>query len=197
MSRPDLILASGSAARISMLKKAGYDFETCPADIDENALRENFKGDSPQDIALKLAQEKALHISAQKENALVIGSDQICALEKQIFSKAKDEQEAFEKIKGLQGQTHALHSAAALYKEGQEIWSVCDTVFLTMKKLEDDQIKNYLNQAGDAPTACAGAYAIEEIGARLFDKIEGDYFTVLGLPLLPLIAALEQEGFTL
>ncbi len=197
MSAAQLILASGSKARISMLQKAGYEFDICPADIDEDTLRKNMKDMSPKEIASALAKEKARVMSEKNPDACVIGSDQICAIGKEIFTKAKNAEDAKIKLKTLQGRTHELHSAVAIYKEGKEVWNFCDTSLMTMKVLSDTQINVYLEKAGEMATICAGAYAIEEIGARLFKHIEGDYFTVLGMPLFPLMAALDKEGFTL
>ncbi len=192
-----LILASGSAARQKLLRQAGYDFDICPADIDEERVRKTHADKSLKEIALILAQEKASHVSAQNPEALVIGSDQICTLENEILSKAKNQEEAFEKLCKLSGQTHQLHTAVSLYENQKEIWSHCDSVSLRMKLLTQDQIQTYMDHAGDALKQCAGAYALEEVGVRLFEKVDGDYFSVLGLPLLPLIAALDERGYNL
>lgn len=197
MSAAKLILASRSKARISMLQKAGYIFEISPADLDEDGIRSNLNGAPPQEIALALAKEKARCVSENNPNAFVIGSDQICAAGEEIFSKANSQAEAAAKLKSLQGRRHELYSAAAVYQDGKEIWSLCDQVTMGMKTLSDEDIHTYLQKAGEVATSCAGAYAIEEIGVRLFKYIDGDYFSILGMPLLPLIRALDEQGFEL
>lgn len=183
-----LILASGSAVRAAMLHAAGLEFRVIPAQVDERA----FAG-APQELALVLAQAKGLEVSERKTGALVIGADQVLELEGGVLHKAGSSAEAKDKLRALSGKTHALHSAAALAKNGEILWSGLQSARLTMRALGEDDIEEYCAAAGGALTACVGAYAIEEKGAWLFEKIEGDSFTVQGLPLLPLLGAL--KGF--
>lgn len=193
----DLILASGSKARQTMLRNAGLEFEIAPADIDEaNALKtvEN-KGFSAAQKAEYLAAQKALSIAQKNPNALVIGSDQILELDGEIFSKAKNNNEAHEKLMRLRGKTHALHSGVAVAQNDEVLWQICETAKLSMHDFSAEFLDRYLNEAGDAPIVCVGGYALEDIGIQLFEKIEGDYFTILGMPLLPLLTYLrEQQG---
>ena len=190
---PDLILASKSQARQTMLRQAGYDFDVVPADIDED----EFKGGEVEGIAQTLADQKALFISKQYKDKYIIGSDQILVYNNEILSKAGNKKEAIDKIKSLSGQTHHLISAVSVYKNYQSIFQYQDKVSLTMRDLSEGQIHNYIEQAGDVVTQCVGGYALEGLGIRLFEKIKGDYFTILGMPLLPLIQFLNHEGFEL
>jgi len=194
----NLILASGSLARQNMLRQAGYEFDIIPADIDEETiLKEYNQGDDVQKLALRLAGEKAKKVSGENQDKYIIGSDQILAMNNNIYSKAKNKSEAMARIKEFQGQSHDLYSAVSLYKNDVEIFSYCDKATLHMRDLSADEITAYCDKAGDALTSCVGCYALESIGGRLFERIEGDYFTILGMPLLPLIGALNEEGFGL
>ena len=194
----DLILASGSAARQNMLRQAGFDFDIMPADIDEEKIIAEQAGTlSGKELALLLANEKAKFISSQRQDKYIIGSDQILMMNNKIYSKAKNIEQAKARLKEFQGQSHALYSAVSVYKNNQEIFSYCDKATLYMRDLSDDEIESYCAKAGDVLTSCVGCYALESVGIRLFERIEGDYFTILGMPLLPLVGALHQEGFTL
>lgn len=176
-----------------MLRGAGLAFDVIPADIDESVIQ-NDPAKSPQQKALELAQVKALAVSAQNPDALVIGGDQVLELEGEIFSKAGDKDEALEKLRRLSGKTHRLISAVALAKGSEVIWSHSDEVKLHMRDLEEDFLKDYAAKAGDALTCAVGGYELESHGSWLFERIEGDYFTVLGMPLLPLLGRLKEEG---
>jgi len=191
-----IILASKSVARQNMLQAVGMEFESIPADLDEDALTENAiaQHQSPREIALMLAQEKALAISKQNSDAFVIGSDQILECDGQMLYKAEDDEAAKEKLKFLSGKTHYLISAVTVVKASEILWMHADSAALTMKNLDDDYIEKYCARAGEALTRSVGAYEIESLGARLFEKVEGDFFTVQGLPLLPLIQYMEDEA---
>lgn len=192
----NIVLASGSHARQNMLKNAGVKFSAKSADIDEKTLIIDLfnQGISISEIALKLSKEKALSISENNINIYVIGSDQICDIDGKFLMKANNKKDAFDKLSRLQGHTHQLHSAVSVVKDGNEIWSHIETVHMKMKKMSHQEIENYLDVAGDDAVNCAGGYAIEKYGIRLFDKIDGDYFSILGMPLLPLLNFLEKEG---
>ena len=190
------ILASGSAARQSMLEGAGLSFEVYPADIDERRISDDLLAVNAScrlDIALKLAEEKAITVSKQKPDQVVIGSDQVLELDGVILNKAVGKDDALKKLKSMRGKTHRLISGVAVVKNGNVLWSITDQVSLTMRDLSDDDLARYADQAGDALTSCVGAYQIEGLGAWLFSKVEGDYFTIMGMPLLPLLGYLYEE----
>lgn len=189
-----LILASRSFARQQMLRHAGYDFDIIPANIDEENIMENSK-ESIENISTVLAKEKAKHISSKFTQDYIIGSDQILYMNNQIYSKEKNSDEAKERLSDFQGKTHVLNSAVSAYKNGEELFSCRDEASLTMKPMSVQDINQYCNRAGDVLTSCVGCYALEGLGIRLFQEIKGDYFTILGMPLLPLIQFLDGEGF--
>lgn len=188
----NIILASQSAARRAMLYQAGVEFNTIPADLEEESFHDTHK--NAADLSLILAQEKARYVSKENKNHYIIGSDQVLEMNNIIFSKAKNKQEAIERLKEFSGQTHILHSSVAVIKNGKILFTHTDAVQMVMKNLSDEQLNNYVEQAGDALTSCVGCYAIEAAGIRLFKEIKGDYFTILGMPLLPLLNYLEREG---
>lgn len=190
-----LILASGSRARKEMLTGAGLNFTTQPADIDETSIIKKFltAGASPKDIARELAKQKALHVSREKGGALVIGSDQILEHGGQIFEKVQDKAAAREKLKTLRGKTHRLISAVSIVQNSNIIWHAVDEARLTMHDFDDAFLDSYLDSAEDDITSCVGGYALEKSGAWLFSDIKGDYFTILGMPLLPLLLYLKEE----
>jgi septum formation protein len=191
-----LILASKSKARQNMLKNAGIDFESYPANLDEENIIKNLqnKNASPENIALTLAQEKALFVSKKFENNYIIGSDQLLSMNRKIYSKAKTKEEAIDRLLEFQGKEHCLTSAVAVAKAGKIIWHKTETAILKMKSMDRQDIEKYSKIADNTLTSCVGCYAIEEAGIRLFEGIKGDYFTVLGMPLLPLLNFLESEG---
>ena len=192
----NLILASKSAARTTMLKNAGVDFTCVPADLNEEEIIEKLeiKGASATNISLHLAKEKSLHISKQNPKSYVIGSDQVLSMEEKMYSKAKNKEEAIERLMEFQGQTHFLTSGVCVAKGGEVLWHKTDAVALKMKSLTRQDIEKYSEIAGDVLTSCVGCYAIEGAGIRLFNDIRGDYFTILGMPLLPLLNYLDAEG---
>lgn len=191
--RPALVLASGSAARQGMLRQAGLNFSVLPAQIDESALLDGRADDPPAEKALFLAREKALNVSRENIDALVIGSDQILCLGEVIFSKATSREDALGKLKMLSGRTHRLISAVAVARNGKILWDHSDHADLTMRVLDEDSLRRYADFAGDALTSCVGAYQIEGAGAWLFSKVAGDFFTIMGMPLLPLLGYLYEE----
>ncbi len=191
MNQPHVILASASKARANMLRGAGLDFKTIPADIDESQVQQN--GSTPEIIAEELAQQKALHIAKQNPNALVIGSDQVLECEGQLLHKSSNAEEALDKLRTLNGKTHRLISAVALVQGESIIWSTHDIASLTMNTLTEVELSDYIARAGAALTSAVGGYWLEDIGAWLFEHTQGDYFTILGMPLLPLLNQLRTQ----
>ena len=190
-----LILASKSRYRFKLLSDAGLNFEACDAGVDERAV-EQALGDNvlPEDRAQILAQTKAVHVSEDLPDALVLGCDQILALGDEILHKAVDFEAARANLLKLSGKTHTLHSAMALAVNGEIAWSLTVPAYMTMRKLSPGFIGRHLAFAGQAVLGSVGCYQIEGPGLQLFEKIEGDYWTIIGLPLLPLIAELRARG---
>ena len=189
-----LVLASQSRARQMLLGNAGLPFQAVPADIDERAIQQKSGLLKPGEIAALLAQEKALLVSAKMPEDHVIGADQTLALGQRLFSKPSGRAQAAEQLRALAGKTHELHSAVAVARSGSVLFCEVSVARMTMRQLSDDQIRTYLDMAGEAVTASVGAYQLEALGVHLFERVEGDHFTVLGLPLLPLLAFLRGEG---
>jgi len=189
-----LILASQSRARQMLLANAGIDFEAAPAHIDERAIQEATGPASPSDIAARLAREKALVVSARKPGRHVVGADQTLALGERLFNKPDGRAQALAQLQALAGQSHQLHSAIAVVRDGRVLFEHVAIAGLTMRPLQESEIVTYLDEAGDAVTSSVGAYQLEGLGVHLFDRIEGDHFTILGLPLLPLLGFLRGEG---
>ena len=192
-----VILASGSWSRRQLLEAAGVTFTAVPADVDERAIRETLQdGDNeidPADVAEVLARAKAEHVSQAHPDAIVIGSDQILALGDEIFEKPPDMAGARNHLTKLRGRTHQLHCGVVLAQGGATIWSHVDTASLTMRSFTPAFLDAYLDGAGPSICASVGAYQLEGMGIQLFERIEGDYFTILGLPLLPLLGALRER----
>lgn len=182
-----IVLASASAARRDLLKNAGLDVECVPADLDEKALVQSLQGQSEEDITLELAKAKALHVARRKPEALVIGADQTLCLDGKILAKAGTKEEALGNLKTLRGRAHRLISAVCAAEGENILWTHIAQATLTMKNHDDAFLESYARTDPDALTRCVGAYRIEGPGAWLFEKIEGDLFTVMGLPLLPLL----------
>jgi len=189
-----LVLASQSRARQMLLANAGISFDAVPADIDERALQKNSGLVAPGEIAGLLAREKASFVSRQNPGRYVIGADQTLALGSQLFSKPAGRAQAAEQLRQLAGHAHELHSAVAVARDGKILFSDVAVAKMTMRRLDESEIEAYLDQAGQAVTTSVGAYQLEGIGVHLFERIEGDHFTILGLPLLPLLAFLRGEG---
>jgi nucleoside triphosphate pyrophosphatase len=188
-----LILASQSRARQMLLANAGIDFEAAPAHIDERAIQEAAGAVSPSAIAARLAREKALVVSARKPGRHVVGADQTLALGERLFNKPDGRAQAALQLQALAGHSHDLHSAIAVARDGSILFEHVAMARLTMRPLRDGEIATYLDQAGDAVISSVGAYQLEGLGVHLFDRIEGDHFTILGLPLLPLLGFLRGE----
>lgn len=176
-----------------MLENAGIGFTVHPASLDEAATKASglAQGLPPDRIALLLAREKARSVSVDHPSSLVIGSDQILALDGELLSKTPNRQDAHGKLRKLQGKTHQLHSAVACYMGGQVTFELVDTAELTMNVMNDREIEAYLDDAGPEIHAAVGCYQIEGKGIRLFRSIEGNHFTIMGMPLLPLLAYLD------
>jgi septum formation protein len=188
-----LILASQSRARQDLLANAGIAFEALPTAIDERAVERESGLSLPDDIAARLAREKALFVSMRHPGRYVIGADQTLALGARRFSKPADRAGALEHLRALAGQTHALHSAVAVARDGQVLFADAATAQMTMRPLAETAIDAYLDQAGTAALSSVGAYQLEGLGIHLFERIDGDHFTILGLPLLPLLEFLRRE----
>jgi septum formation protein len=189
-----LILASQSRARQMLLANAGISFEAVPADIDERALQKNSGLSVPGEIAGLLAREKACFVSAKNPGRYVVGADQTLALANRLFSKPAGRAQAADQLRLLAGHTHELHSAVAVARDGKIAFSDVVVARMTMRRLDESEIEAYLDQAGQAVTTSVGAYQLEGLGVHLFERIDGDHFTILGLPLLPLLAFLRGEG---
>lgn len=195
MSAERLILASRSAARRAMLTGAGVVFSTEDAGVDEDAIKTSQPHHTPDQLALNLAQAKALAVSRRDPEAWVLGSDQTLAFDGGMISKATSLDEARARLSTMRGRTHDLHSAAALAHGGTVVWSDVDTARMSMRAFTDAFLETYVRSEGEAALlACVGSYRLEGIGAQLFDRVEGDYFTVLGLPLWSVLAALRRAG---
>ena len=181
-----------------MLRAVGLAFDSVPAVVDEAALRRAWRAVEPNmtpvDIASKLACAKAEDVSRRYPDALVIGGDQVLALADETISKATTKAGAREALIKLRGREHHLHSAVALATAGQTDWLEIDSARLVMRPFSDAFLDSYLEKAGDALTTSAGAYRIEECGLQLFERVEGNHFTILGLPLLRLLAELRRRG---
>ena len=188
-----LVLASQSRARQVLLGNAGIAFEAVPADIDERAIQHESGLSKPGEIAALLAQGKALFVSERMPDRCVVGADQTLALGQRLFSKPAGRAQAAEQLRALAGNTHELHSAVAVARGGKVLCSELSIARMTMRQLSDEEIQAYLDAAGEAVTTSVGAYQLESLGVHLFERIEGDHFTILGLPLLPLLVFLRRE----
>ena len=189
-----LVLASKSASRRTVLEAAGIPVECIPADIDERAVEAKAGTTDPGQIAAILAREKARAVSAQNPGRLVLGADQTLALEQRRFSKPADHVSARAQLMALRGRTHELHAAVAGVRDGQVVFEHCDAARLTMRNFSESFLDSYLEAAGDVVTASVGAYQVEGIGLQLFERIGGDHFTILGLPLVPVLEYLRRDG---
>lgn len=192
MTQERLILASRSAARRAMLTNAGVPFVTQVADVDEDALKT--PGVDPAELAVELARAKALAVSRHDADAWVLGADQTLSFDGGLISKAASLADARTRLAAMRGRAHQLHSAAALARNGQIVWSGVDTVEMRMRAFSDAFLDAYLAAEGQALLACVGSYRVEGLGAQLFETVQGDYFTVLGLPLWPVLSELRRVG---
>lgn len=191
-----LVLASGSKIRSDLLRNAGIRLEVDPAGIDERAVEAPLMeaGVLPEDIALILAEAKANDVSERRKEDLVIGADQVLAFEGRRYTKPEDMEAARRQLLAFSGQTHTLLSAVVLSRNGVAIWRHVSAAHLTMRELTPSFVGHYLADVGTAALSSVGAYQLEGMGVQLFERIDGDYFTVLGLPLLPLFAELRRLG---
>jgi len=190
------ILASQSQTRCQLLEKAGVKFKAEAAYVDEDALKEALllEKQSPRNIADALAEAKAVKISLKYPDAFVIGSDQILEYDDQLFNKPAHLDDLRKKLETLSGQTHKLYSAVVIAQQGRVLWRYVDMVKLSMRVISASFLDRYMEKQGATLLSSVGGYHIEGWGAQLFDRIEGDYFTILGLPLLPLLSQLRHYG---
>jgi septum formation protein len=193
-----LILASGSQSRKAMLQLAGITFDVFPAVLDEGRIEADFlrkKPDAgPSEVAVHLAQTKAESVSRAHSLDYVIAADQILSLGCELVHKSRDIDEARANLMKLRGRQHELHSAVALARSGVCLWKAVDTARMTMRNFSPEFLSCYLDRAGEAILSSVGVYHVEALGVQLFEKIEGDHFTILGLPLLMLLAELRTRG---
>lgn len=195
MPMPDklrLILASQSPFRKMLMENAGLTFDAYPAEIDERAIESELERQVPTDVALHLAEAKAKAVSMRHPGALVIGSDQTLSLGDRVFHKPEGIAGAREHLLALSGRTHALNSGVAIAVDGGVAWRHVSTASLTMRPLSEAFIDRHLARVGARVLGSVGAYQLEGEGIQLFDRIEGDYFTIIGLPMLPLLAQLRS-----
>ncbi len=192
-----IILASSSAIRRQLLANAGMQIETVPARVDENAIRVGLAAEqaTPRDVADTLAEMKARKVAERNPDALVIGCDQVLEFQQTVWGKPDTADAALAQLRALRGQTHRLLSAVVLYDRREPVWRHVAEVRLTMRPFSDAFLDGYITRNWPSVQESVGAYKLEEEGIRLFSAIEGDYFTVLGLPLLPLLNYLGQRGF--
>ena len=191
-----IVLASSSPFRKALLVNAGVDVEAVPASVDERALEAPLRGSgvSPEDVALVLAEAKAIDVSERRPAALVLGCDQTLSLGDEVFHKPADMEGARRHLLDLSGKTHQLNSAAVLARDGVVLWRHVGIASLTMRELDPAFIGRHLARVGEKALGSVGAYQIEGEGIQLFEKIEGDYFTIVGLPLLAVLAELRHLG---
>lgn len=189
-----LVLASNSAARREMLVNAGVTFSVQGADIDENTVKAVHDPSDAAGLAVELARIKALAVSRHNDDAWVLGADQTLAFDGGLVSKAASLDEARARLMAMRGRQHQLHSGAALARNGQIVWSGVDTATLKIRAFSPAFLDAYLAAEGEALLSCVGSYRLEGMGAQLFEAVEGDYFTVLGLPLWPVLAELRRAG---
>jgi septum formation protein len=192
-SKP-LILASQSLARQALLANAGIAFEAVPAGLDERAIQLASALSAPGEIAALLAREKAISVSLRQPGQFVVGADQTLALDQRLFSKPAGRAQAAVQLRALAGRSHELHSATAVARDGEILFEDVSIARMTMRPLDGAAIRAYLDAAGEAVTTSVGAYQLEGLGVHLFERIEGDHFTILGLPLLPLLKFLRSQG---
>lgn len=196
-SQPPLILASGSVIRAHLLTQAGVAVSVQPARVDEEALRAAFEVDgvTPRDMADALAEAKARRVAGRNPEAVVIGCDQVLAFQGRVWGKPESRDAARAQLVALRGRSHTLHSAVVLYHRAEPIWRHSGEVGLTMRPFSDAYLDDYLDRNWDFVKDSLGGYKIEGEGLRFFDRIAGDHFTALGLPLVPLLTYLSGRGF--
>ena len=185
-----LTLASGSQVRAALMRGAGLEFDIAVSGVDEDAIKADHRG-TPDALALKLAEAKARAVA---RDGLVVGADQILVCEGTLFDKPRDIDEARENLKKFRGRTHALVSGTVLLDDGAPVWSLSEQVSLTMRAFSDEFLEAYLLEAGDDVLKSVGCYQLEGPGVQLFEAVDGDYFAILGLPLVPLLGALRVRS---
>jgi len=193
---PAIVLASASASRAKLLAAAGLAIEQRPAAVDEAGLRDTLRADgaSAEEAAMALAELKAEAISECAPGALVIGADQILEADGRWFEKPDSRERARDELCTLSGREHRLATAVCVLRDGIRLWGFAQSPRLEMRKLSDEFLDAYLDRVGDAAFTSVGAYQLEGAGAQLFERIDGDFFTILGLPLLPLLDFLRAQG---
>lgn len=189
-----LILASQSASRRAMLDAAGISYDAIPAYLDERGLEDSLHGSPPELIALALAEAKGLAVSAERPDALVLGSDSLVAVAGRRFNKPESRKQAAEHLRLFSGKEMQLCSAAALVRQGKVLWSHVALARLHVRELSEEFIADYLHHEWPAVSGCVGVFRIEARGVQLFSRIEGDHFTVLGMPLLAVLDGLRKLG---
>jgi septum formation protein len=192
-----LLLASARRVRQALLRNAGIAPEVCPAAIDERAVEAASPSRDPAAVAALLAREKARAVERRHPGRLVLGGDQVLAFSSRCLAKPVDRMAARAQLDALRGQTHELVSAVALVRDGSILFEHVDVARLTMRWFSEQFLDGYLDAVGDASTESVGAYQLEGLGVQLFDRVEGDYFTVLGLPLMPVLSFLRRQGYLL
>jgi septum formation protein len=191
-----IVLASKSASRQAILRGAGVPFETMGSGVDEDAAKAQLlaAGVGPREVAEHLAEAKAVAVSKALPGAIVIGADQTLDLDGALIDKAETLGDGRNRLRRLRGRSHLLHSAVAVAQHGAPIWNYVESPRLTMRAASDTFIDGYLTRHGEALLGSVGVYQLENDGAQLFDEIDGDYFAILGLPLLPLLRLLREKG---
>jgi septum formation protein len=189
-----IVLASKSSSRRAMLTAAGVTYHVQPADVDERALESALVGAAPDAVALALAQAKAEAVSRQAGNALVLGSDSLVVVEGRRFDKPTSRENAAEHLRFFSGRQMELHSAAALARRNTILWSHAEVARLHVRELDDAFIERYLDAEWPEVSGCVGVFRVEGLGINLFKSVEGSHFTILGMPLLPVLEALRQHG---
>jgi septum formation protein len=195
LAEKPLVLASRSESRRAVLAGAAIPVEVLPADIDERAIEAQAGMKSPGQIALLLARAKACAVAGKLPGRLVLGADQTLALGDRMFAKPADLAAARDQLKCLRGRTHELHSALVLARDGAVLFEHCEIARLAMREFSDGFLESYIGAAGLAATASVGGYQVERVGIQLFERVDGDHFTILGLPLLRLLQYLRREGW--
>lgn len=189
-----IVLASQSASRKAMLDAAGISYEARSSDVDEGAIKRELIGVPGGDVATILAGAKALPVSVSAPGKLVLGGDSLVEVGGRQFDKPVSREQAAEHLRFFSGQRMNLHSAAVLVRDGMTVWRHCETARLDVRQLSDSFIDSYLNREWPAVSGCVGVFRIEALGVQLFEGIEGSHFTVLGMPLLAVLAALRAQG---
>lgn len=194
----ELVLASRSRVRLAILRAAGLAVHAVAADVDEGKIRAACRvgAEGPEAAAVALARAKARTVAA-RHAALVVGADQILDCDGVWFGKPRDRADAADQLRRLSGRTHRLVTGVSLMGRGHEIWHHCDIATMSMVALDEGAIARYLDAAGESALESVGAYQVEGRGIGLFDRVEGDYFAILGLPLVPLVGALRRHGLTI